>query len=69
MFTVSEYNSVKSLKLLLLHSTGDATFMDGVKGTLEERNSLEIRALYRGKREGLREIKSNVVGIRQEKST
>jgi len=35
---------------------GDVTFMAEIKVTLEETNSLEISALYRGKREGLREI-------------
>jgi len=47
---------------------GDVTFMAGIKVTLEERNNLEVSALYRGKREGLREIYSDVASIRQETS-
>jgi len=39
-----------------LCSMGDVTFMAGMKVALEERNSLDLSALYRGKREGHREI-------------
>jgi hypothetical protein len=35
---------------------GNVTFMAGIRVTLEEINSLEISAFYRGKREGLWQI-------------
>jgi len=53
---VNEHQPCKELKAVALCSTGDVTFVTGIKVTLEETNTLEISALYRGKREGLREI-------------
>jgi len=54
--TLTSINRVKSLKPNSLCSMGDVTFMAGIKVALEERNSLDLSALYRGKREGHREI-------------
>jgi len=56
MFSVNEHQPCKEFKAVVLRSMGDVIFMAGIKETLEERNSLEISALYRDKREGLREI-------------
>lgn len=56
MFSVNEHQPCKEFKTVVLCTMGDVTFMAGMKVTLEERNSLEISALYRGKREDLKEI-------------
>jgi hypothetical protein len=56
MFNVNQHQPCKEFKAVALCSMGDVTFMAGIKVALEERNSLDLSAFYRGKHKGHREI-------------